>query len=377
MDQLPASWRPHPYVQRAAVYSLCLVAVAAGAWVVLEVLGQLSIVLFPVLIALFLARVLSIPGHWLTRHGWPPAAAAATVLFGFIALLTGLGFALAPPIAREFQDLGPTLEDASAEVEDWLVEDTSLDITHKDVQDFKDDVGQRGEDAFKDSTQNVARGARLVVELIVGLVLALILTFFAVKDGPAFQRWAIGWVPERRRHATRLVAASAWTTLGGYLRGAALLGILEGTIIGITLAAVGASLVVPVMVLTFVAAFIPLVGAVVAGVIAVLVAFATGGLGDAAVVAVVALLVQQFDNELLAPLIYGRALSLHPVVILLSLAAGTALFGFAGTALAVPLVAVVINGVAALRREGDGAPGDHPGDDGGPPGASDTAVAPA
>ena len=116
------------------------------------------------------------------------------------------------------------------------------------------------------------------------------------------------------------------------------------------MALTGAHLALPVALLTFAAAFVPLVGATVAGVIAVLVTLASAGLSAALVVGLVALLVQQFDNELLAPWIYGKALSLHPVIILLSITAGTALFGVVGTLLAVPVTAIAMDAVSILRR---------------------------
>jgi predicted PurR-regulated permease PerM len=128
-----------------------------------------------------------------------------------------------------------------------------------------------------------------------------------------------------------------------------MLGIVEATIIGLTLFLAGGELVGPVVIITFLGAFIPIIGAFLAAVIAVLVALVTGGVGTAVIVAIVAFVVQQLDNDLLAPLIYGRALSLHPVSVLLSVVAGGALFGFAGTVLAVPIVAVVVNVSKELR----------------------------
>ena len=121
--------------------------------------------------------------------------------------------------------------------------------------------------------------------------------------------------------------------------------------IGITLLLVGSSLVVPVMIITFLAAFVPIVGAVFAGVVATLVALATAGTIPALIVAGVAIVVQQLDNDLLAPVIYGRAIRLHPLVILLGIAAGGALFGFVGTFFAVPFLAVALNGLDELRRD--------------------------
>ncbi|MEZ5176928.1 MAG: AI-2E family transporter [Acidimicrobiales bacterium] len=246
-----------------------------------------------------------------------------------------------------------------------LVEDSSLDITRADVKEFEDSISERSRDVLTRSTDSVARGARLVVETVVSLVLALVLTFFALKDGPQFQRWARSLVPRRRQAHADEVARSAWSIMGGYLRGAALLGLLEGVIIGGTMAITGAHLALPVALLTFAAAFVPLVGATVAGVIAVLVTLASAGLSEALVVGLVALLVQQFDNELLAPWIYGKALSLHPVIILLSITAGTALFGVVGTLLAVPVTAIAIDAVSILRAPVW--PDDDPLTDGAPP----------
>ncbi len=185
--------------------------------------------------------------------------------------------------------------------------------------------------------------------MLIGAVLGLIITFFAIKDGDRFLIWARGLLPPRRRELADVLARQAWTTLGGYLRGAALLGVVEGAVIGLALTLVGAKLALPVAVLTFMAAFVPLVGAVVAGAVAVLVALATAGLDGALILLVVAVLVQQFDNDLLAPLVYGRALNLHPVVVLLAITTGGALFGLLGSFLAVPFTAVVVNVVAAGR----------------------------
>lgn len=343
-------WRPHPAVVRVTAYAACLIVLAVAAALLLEVVGRMGIVFFPVVTAVFLTRVLDVPNRTLLRRGWRPAPAAGTVLIGFIAALVAAGFVIAPPMVDEFGSLGDTLKDGSAEIEDWLVEDSAFDVDRRDIEDFKDDVEERGRETLENSTDTIAQGARLVIEILVGFVLALVLTFFGLKDGRRFRLWVLGLLPSTGRGTGTRVVGSMWSTLGGYLRGAALLGLLEGLIIGVAMWATGAHLVVPVMLLTFGAAFIPLVGATVAGVIAVLVTLASAGLTEALIVAIVAILVQQFDNDLLAPWIYGKALDLHPAVILLSIAAGTALFGIAGTLLAVPVVGMGINGLSAYRN---------------------------
>lgn len=331
---------------------------------VLELLSQLSIVLLPVVVAVFLTRVLAVPGTWLRDRGLPPAASAAAVLVSFLVLLAGLLMVVVPPLVDEFSGLGETIARGADEVEDWIVEDSRFDVSREEAEDFRHSVGERAESTVRESTDTIARGARLLVEGVVSLILALVLTFFAVKDGPDFQRWATGIFPRSRQGQVRELGQVAWRTLGGYLRGASLLGVLEGLIIGVAMTLVGAGLALPVALLTFAAAFIPLVGAVAAGVIAVLVTLATAGPSQALIVAGVALVVQQLDGDLLAPWIYGKSLSLHPVVILLSITAGTALFGVVGTLLAVPVVAFLVEAFEVVgggqdNPEGAVAPSDQ------------------
>ncbi len=275
-------------------------------------------------------------------------------MLGAVLLVVGLIAAIAPPMVDEFSHLGPTLDEGVGEIEDWLVEDSPFDLTRQEVEDAEDEIVARGRDLLENSEEQVTQGVLLVGSGLAGLLLALILSFFALKDGPRFVAWVDHRLPDHRREQVRTVARASWDAIGGYLRGAALLGLLEAVVIGATMAIMGAGLVIPVMLLTFAAAFVPIVGATVAGVIAVLVTLAAGGVVPALVVGVVVVLVQQLDNDLLAPWIYGRSLELHPVVILLSIAAGTALFGFAGTVLAVPVTATVVSSALALRGEGPG-----------------------
>ncbi|HEV7720604.1 MAG TPA: AI-2E family transporter [Iamia sp.] len=347
------SWSPHPTVLRITAYAACLVVVGLATSMVLGVLGQLALVLFPLAVALFVTRALSIPAGWLRARGWRPAPAAAVTLASALLLVVGLVALIAPPMIDEFSHLGPTVDDGVTEIEDWLVEDSPFDLTRRDVDEAEDDIVARGRDALESSEEQVTKGVQTAVSGLAGLILAVILTFFALKDGPRFVAWVDERTPEDKQRSVRAVAQAAWAALGGYLRASALLGLLEAVVIGGTMAVVGGGLVIPVMLLTFAAAFVPLVGATVAGVIAVLVTLAAGGLVPALVVAGVAVLVQQLDNDLLAPWIFGRSLELHPAVILLAIAAGTALFGFPGTVMAVPVTATVISSVAALRGEVD------------------------
>ncbi|WCO66864.1 AI-2E family transporter [Iamia majanohamensis] len=345
------SWRPPSVVLKVTAWAGCTIVVLAAGWLFLKIASALALVLFPLVVTAFLSRILAPPSQWLRRRGWRPAPAAAATVVGFLVLLGGLTAAMAPSMVSEFRGLGDAVADGVADIEDWVVEDSGLDVTRQDIEEAKDDASDRASEVVRNSGDQIVSGARLVLTALVGLVLSLILTFFALKDGPDTLERAHRALPEHRRRDAEVVASASWASLGGYLRGAALLGLLEAVVIGATMAILGVDLILPVMLLTFLAAFVPLVGATVAGVLAVLVTLAAGGLVPALIVGVVALLVQQFDNDLLAPWIYGKALEMHPVVILLAITTGTAAFGVVGTFLAVPLTAVVLTSVKALRAE--------------------------
>lgn len=333
----------NPAIDRLAAYSWRVIVIGVVGLAILALLERLRVVVFPVVVATFLTVLLAPPARWLRRHGWPNLLSTWAVFLGFIGVLVLAGALIVPAITQEFEELGPTITEAVDDIEEWLVNDSPFDIDQKRVDEFREQLDERAGDAISSNAGVAVRGAVLVVEIVAGLVLALVLTFFFVKDGERFQRFALRRIPPERHELARRLATRGWAALAGYLRGSAILGVIEGIAIGITLALVGGGLVAPVMAITFAAAFIPLVGAVVAGAIAVLVALVTAGFTSALIVLAVAIIVQQFDNDLLAPFVFGKTLELHPVIILLSVTAGATLFGLAGAFLAVPVTAVIVN----------------------------------
>jgi putative heme transporter len=337
----------HPRVARIAAYAWRLIAIAivvvAGLWL----LRQARAVVFPVLVAVFIARVMSPLNHWLVRHRFRRGLAAALSLLLFLVVLVGVVGVTAAAFADEADTIGPTITQALDDVERWLVEVSPVTVPQDVIDRLRERAGDRFDDLTRSSDGELGSRATVAAEAIAGCVLAVILTFFMLRDGALFVDWILRRTSEDRRGRVRDSLDAAWKTLGGYLRGASLLGVFEAIAIGLTLFLTGGRLVAPVMVLTFLGAFLPLVGAVGAGLVAMLVALVTAGTTAAIIVGVVALVVQQLDNDVLAPVIYGRMLQLHPAVILLSLAVGGALFGLVGAALAVPLVAIGANALAA------------------------------
>lgn len=316
-----------------------VLVVLAAVIAILLILARLQIVFVPVFIALLITCALAPPTRWLERKQVPTGLATALVFVVGLGAVAGVVSAIVPPIVDEFSNLGPTLSEAGNDIEDWLVTGP-LELKRKEVRDYRDDLGNRVGDLVAGSSDGVVQGARTVLELLAGLVLSLVLSFFFVKDARVFQRWGLTKIPVARREFARTASAKALRTLGNYLVGAATIGFLEAVVIGVAVALAGGRLVVPVMVLTFAAAFFPIVGAIVAGIVAVMVTFVSSGLTPAIIVLIVVILVQQFDTDLLAPLIYGRAVRLHPVVVLVALTAGGTIAGIVGAFVAVPITAV-------------------------------------
>lgn len=329
-----AAWSWRLILVGLATYGIALLAV------------RLSLVLLPVAIALLLTTALMPVRRALTDRGVPVPLAMLGVVLTFFGVIAAAGLVVVPPLIEEFRDLPDTLRAAADDVQDWLVDGLGVD------RQLAEDGRRELEGAIEGARVPdgaVVEGATLVGQLLAGFLLAIVVTFFAVKDGELIQRKVLSWFPEDRVPGIRAAGNAAWSALGGYLRGSATLGAFEGVVIGVTLLLVGAGLALPVAVLTFFAAFFPFVGAIAAGVVAVSVALVTSGPGAAAIVAVVAIAVQQLDGDVLAPLIYGKALELHPLVVILAITSGGALAGLAGAFIAVPLVAVGLRATAAVR----------------------------
>ncbi len=330
----------------AWAWRLLLVSLALLGFVLL--LARLRLVLLPVVAALLLATLLVPVRRFLVNRRVPgPLAMLLTVLV-FFAAIAAIGLLIVPPVVNEFSGVNTTLSEAADDIERWFIEGP-LGLDRSTVEDARQRI--------EDSASHLARSdgaildsVQLAGEVVAGLILSLVVTFFVVKDGEHIQAAFLERVPEAQRARARAAGNAAWNALGGYLRASAFLGVLEGLIIGGTLWLVGADLEVPVGALTFLAAFFPFVGAIAAGLLAVTVAFVSVNMTAAIIVGVVALLVQQFDNDLLAPFVFGKALSLHPLVVVLALSAGAALAGLTGAFLAVPVTAVLVRTAEALRQ---------------------------
>jgi predicted PurR-regulated permease PerM len=371
----PPGERPRPEVPpalaRLAAWSWRLLVVGGAAGLVLYLLILLKVVVIPVVVALFLATLLVPLVQWLEARGWPHLPAVLTVFLGAVVVLAAIVAGFVPLIGNELGTLRERVDQGINEVQEFVAS-RPFGLSEADLNRYLDQARQQLRENSSGITRGAVRGATLLGEVVTGLILTLFLTFFFVKDSERFTRWILDFSADRHRGHLREVGRRSATALSGYLRGQATVGLIDGVFIGIGLAVVGVPLVVPLAFLTFVAAFLPLVGAFVAGALAALVALVTKGFTAALIVIGITVLVQQLEGHLLAPLLLGRAVALHPVVIILALAAGGILGGIVGAFLAVPIAAVVTAAGTYLRG---GGPVGEPADRGDPePQTSDRAA---
>jgi putative heme transporter len=300
-----------------AEWSWRLLVVAAAVVVVAAALAELRLVALSLFVAVFVTALLRPPTEWLHRRGLPRALAALGSLVPALALVAGVMALIVPAFVGQLDELRRSLEAGVRQVGDWLLEGP-LDLTEAQLNESIDrgleELGSRS-DAL---VSGALSGAMLVAEVAVGLLLSLVLAFFFLKDGDRMWRWLVELLPPARRAGTVEIGVRSWSTLAGYLRGVTIVALFDALFIGLALVLLGVPAALPLAVLTFLGAYIPIVGAVVTGIAAVLVALVADGVGTAAMVAAAVIFVQQVESNVLQPVVVGRAVELHPVVILLA-----------------------------------------------------------
>ncbi|MET0840324.1 MAG: AI-2E family transporter [Marmoricola sp.] len=322
-----------------ARWSLRWVAIALGAVVLGLVVKETWGIVLPVVLALIIATVLAPLAALLRdRFRFPAGLAAAAALLGTIAVLVGIGFAIAPSVAGQSDAIVSDTASGLQRLQDWVKDSDFISAAQVDaaLQGLQDKVtGSAGSIA-----SGVLTGVSAVGNAGITLVISLILTFLFLKDGRRFVPWLRGLAgPSAGPHLAE-VATRAWSTLGGFIRTQALVSAIDAVFIGAGLLIVGVPLAVPLAVLTFFGGFIPIVGAFVVGAVAVLVALVSNGVTGALIILGVIVLVQQLEGNVLSPWLQSQSMKLHAAVVLLAVTLGSTLFGITGAFLAVPVVAV-------------------------------------
>jgi len=337
------------WYRTAAAASWRFVAIVAAAGAVVYTLVHLRVVVLPIIVALLASTLLLPVVRRLKRHGVPDALAAGGTMLAAVVVLGLVIAAVAPSVADQFGELRPRAEDGVRQVTDILA-DPPFNLSERELRQNVDEGLDRLRNNSGPLTQGVRSGAVLLGELVTGLIITVLLTFFLLKDGERMWSYVLGLIGRRSRRDADAIGARVYNALAGYVRGIALVGLVDAVLIGLALLLIGVPLVVPIMVITFFAAFVPLIGAFLAGLVAVLIALVSGGVVDALLVLAAVVLVQQVEGHLLYPLLMSRTVNLHPAVIVVALGAGGILAGIVGVFLAVP-VAGIVSVVIEYARE--------------------------
>jgi putative heme transporter len=321
-----------------ARWSLRLALIGVGLALVWWLTAQLWVIVMPVLLALLLSTVLAPPAFWLRRRGWPPALAAAAIVVAGLALLGLVVYFLARSITGGVSEIATSASAGLQSIQDWL-SGPPLNLGTSQFNTLLDQVTQRLQSSVSTIASGVLTGVGTVASLVVTGLLALVLAFLFVKDGDRFLPWLRGVVGPRAGGHLSVVLGQVWTVLGGFIRGQVLVSLADGVFIGIGLVIVGVPLALPLAVLTFFGGFVPIVGALFAGTLSVLVALVSNGFTSALIVLGIVLLVQQIEGNVLQPILQGKSLNLHAAVVILAVTAGGSLYGIGGAFLAVPFAA--------------------------------------
>ena len=331
--------------------------VIAALYVIVWLVGYLSVVVIPLSIALLLAALMAPGVGWLVKAGLPRGLAAGIVLIGGLGLLGGLLTFVVAQFTSGLPALQQQLTDSLDQIEDWLV-NGPLHLRQTQIQDFINqaiDFLKKNQATITDSALTTAG---TVGEVLTGFVLTLFILIFFLAGGEQIWTFLTRGVPRQVRNRVDVAGRRGFASLVSYVRATAAVAVVDAVGIGIGLWILGVPLVIPLATLVFLGAFVPIIGAVLTGAVAVLVALVTNGFVTALIVLGVVILVMQLESHILQPLLLGRAVKLHPLAVVLAITAGLVAAGIAGALLAVPLLAVLNSGIKSLLHERDPDPAD-------------------
>jgi predicted PurR-regulated permease PerM len=336
-----------PLVRRAAAWAWRLLVIGGAVVALLWAIKKLEVLVVPVALATMLAALLLPVVDFLDRRGAPRGGAVALVLLGGIATVGGI---LAFVISQFVEGAPALVEQVSTSLKgvgDWLTQGP-LHVNQQQI----DQARKSAIDALQNNQEKLTSGALstagTVTEIVTGALLVLFTLIFVLHGGRNIYAFVTKMFPEHVRDRVRDAGRAGFHSLIGYVRATFLVALVDAVGIGTGLAIMGVPLALPLASLVFLGAFVPLVGAVVAGFLAVIVALIAKGLVYALITLGLIIAVQQLEGHVLQPLVMGRAVSIHPLAVVLAIAGGAVLAGIVGALLAVPAVAFLNSAVRVL-----------------------------
>jgi predicted PurR-regulated permease PerM len=338
-------------MQVASAWAWRFVVLAAAAYLLLQVVGRIQVVIVPIAIAILISALLQPLAAMLAKRGMPPALATLSVLVGGLIGIGLLVWLVVSQFRSGWDDLSSQVSGGVDKIRDWLVTGP-LGLSESEIDDYV----QRAREAVSQNREALTSGAvgaaATAGHVLTGVLLAFFATIFLVKDGRRIWLWVVNLFPRGSRNRVDGAGLRGWHTLISYVRATLAVAFVDAVGIGIGAAVLGVPLALPLAVIVFLGSFVPIIGALLSGLIAVLVALVAKGPVTALILLLVVLLVQQIEGHILQPFLLGRAVKVHPLAVVLAIATGSLLAGIIGALVAVPIVAVANSMAAYLSREG-------------------------
>ena len=359
----PADEAVPPALKVAAAYSWRILVIVGVIAVLVFVIMQFRDIVVPFFVAVLLAALLVPFMNFLVRKGWPRWLAIVVAMVGTLAVIAGLIVLVVLQVRAGYPDLQAQSVEAYDNLKAWLLA-SQLQLTEADISAY---LGQAWEAIQRDSSALVSglmSVGTTAGHVLAGFLLTLFATLFFLIDGKGVWRWIVGLFPRRSRPAVDGAGQAGWITLTTFVKvqifvaavdaigigaGAWILGLFFG----------GFPLVIPIAVAVFLGSFIPVVGALISGALAVFVALVYLGPIPAVMMLGIVLLVQQVEGHILQPLVMGTAVKVHPLAVVFAVAAGGFIAGIPGALFAVPVIAV-LNVVVKYIAAGEWRTHPHP-----------------
>ena len=324
-------------MRAASEWSLRLLVIGAALYLATLVLREFSQIIIPLLVALLLAAIL-VPITRRFNRVMPTGAAAGLTVFGVLVVLGGLFTLIGQQFSSGFSDLTAQVAKGLEQIRDWVR--TTFNITDTEFdryfESFRDGVSSSG---------NLGRTAASVgltaTHFIAGTFIALFALFFFLYDGPRIWSWVVRLFPRVARSRVASSGRIAWDQLSAFVRATIIVALVDAVGIALGAAILKVPFAFAIGVLVFLFAFIPIVGALLSGAVAVILALVSQGFGVALIMLAVVIGVQQLESHVLQPLLLGHAVSIHPLGVILAIAAGSQIAGIVGALAAVPFAAVL------------------------------------
>lgn len=333
------------------------IVVIAALYALIWLAGYFSQMMVPVAIALLLSALMAPAVQRLTNWGIARGLSTVIVLVGGIAIVGGLLTFVIITFSNGLPDLQKQVSNSLNQIKEWL-NTGPLHLRDEQIQNFVNNVIDSISKNQAAITEGAITTAATIGEILTGLLLTVFVLIFFLYDGPGIWRFLMRGVPARVRDRVDVAGRRGFGALVSYVRATAAVALVDAVGIGVGLAIVGVPLVVPLAALVFLSAFVPIIGAVVAGTVAVLITLVANGFISALIVLAIVIAVMQLESHVLQPWLLGRAVRLHPLAVVLAIAAGLIAAGIAGALLAVPLLAVLNAGIKSLVHDANVEPED-------------------